>query len=144
MAAHTLDPAQFRAMFPAFADATKFPDATLQVYWDLATEWLGGDDGPLLCGSALQTALNYMTAHLLELSTRIAAGNAVAGPVTQATIDKVSVTIAAAPPRSEWGWWLVSTPYGAQLYAFLKLKGAGGLYIGGSPARAGFRGPRGF
>lgn len=145
MTAHTLDPAAFRAKFPEFADATKYPDATLTVFWNLGAEWLGADDGPLLCGPALQTALDYMAAHLLKLATPATGGGpTVSGAVVQAAIDKVSVTVQAPPAKSEWGWWLASTLYGASLWAFLKLKSAGGFYFGGSPARAGFRGPLGY
>lgn len=142
MADHAIDVTAFREKFPAFSDAGSYPDATLTVFWNLGAEFLGKSDGPLLCGSALQTALDYMGAHLLHLSGAQTRGDAV-GVLTQATIDKVSVSLAPPPVRSAWGHWLASSPYGMALSAFLSLQSAGGLYIGGSPARAGFRGPLG-
>jgi hypothetical protein len=66
-------------------------------------------------------------------------GGGVTGVVTGATIDKVSVQLAAPTTKSGWQYWLASTPYGMQLWAFLSIKSAGGLYIGGRPERRAFR-----
>lgn len=141
MAEHTLDIATFRLLFPAFANATTFPDAYIQAQWDMATSYLGAADGPLLCGPELQSALYLMTAHLMQLNVLVAAGGSagIGGVLTGATIDKVTVTVAAPPFKSGWSWWLAQTPYGAQLWALLTLKSAGGWYVGGLPERRAFR-----
>lgn len=152
MAEHTLDIAQFRAIFPAFANDVLFPNVRIQANWDLATAFIPAYDGVLLNGPGLQAALNFMTAHLLASSVLLAAGQT-SVVVTGATIDKVSVSMAPPPTKSGWQWWLATTPYGVQLWALLSLRSAGGYYIGGMPERYGFRrvgggfgpmGPRGF
>lgn len=141
MAEHTLDLATFRLLYPAFANPTAFPDAYIQAQWDQAVVYFGAQDGCLISGPTLQTMLNLMTAHLMALNVMLAAGGsgAAGGILTGATIDKVSVTMAAPPTMSAWGWWLAQTPYGKQLWALLKLKSAGGFFIGGRPERAAFR-----
>lgn len=141
MATHTLDIVTFRLLFPEFADPTAFPDAYIQAQWDKAVSGMGDQDGWALCGPALQTALNLLTAHYMKLNLLIAAGGGagVTGVVTGATIDKVSVQMAAPPVKSGWQFWLAQTPYGTELWAFLSMKSAGGLYIGGRPERRAFR-----
>lgn len=141
MAEHTLDIATFRLLFPAFADETKFPDPYIQAQWDMATSYLGSVDGCLFGGAELQTALNLMTAHLMQLNVLIAAGGSAGtgGVLTGATIDKVTVTMAPPPFKNGWAWWLEQTPYGAQLWALLTMKSAGGFYAGGLPERRAFR-----
>lgn len=138
MAAHEIDVAAFRVSFPAFASEQAYPDATLQLRFTEATLYLGAYDGCVLSGDRLQLALNYMTAHLLASGALIAAGET-AVVVTGATIDKVQVQMAPPPAADMWQWWLLTTPYGAQLWALLKLRAAGGFYVGGSFERAAFR-----
>jgi hypothetical protein len=138
MAVHTLDPAAFRAIFPAYANVVTFPDARLQAYWDLAVSYMGDVDGCLLSGAGLQSALNFLTAHLLWLAVLSERGQS-GGVVTGSTVDKVQVMLAAPPFKDGWEFWLSQTPYGLQLWALLKVKSAGGFYIGGSPERLGFR-----
>lgn len=141
MATHTLDLATFRLLFPSFADPTKFPDAYIQAQWDMATSFLGDVDGCLLEDDALQSALNLMTAHLMAINVLLAAGGGSGGVGvgTQATIEKVSVSYAPPPFKNGWQYWLSTTPYGAQLWALLGLKSAGGWYFGGRPERVAFR-----
>lgn len=88
--------------------------------------------------SCADQLLMLMTAHLLTLSQQQAAGG-ITGQVTSATVDKVSVTIAAPPGTDAWSYWLGMTPYGLQLRALLKRCSAGGMYVGGLPERAAFR-----
>lgn len=141
MAQHTLDIPTFRLLFPPFADASKFPDAYIQAQWDSAVAFMGDVDGWALSGDKLQTALNYLTAHLMQINVILAGGGAggVAGVVTGATIDKVSVTLAAPTTKGGWQYWLSTTPYGMLLWSLLTIASAGGLYIGGRPERRAFR-----
>lgn len=138
MAQHVLDIATFRVLFPAFANETAYPDGVLNVFWGSAVAFLGDYDGCLLRGAALQSALNYMTAHLLQSDVMIRRGQTFA-VVTGSTVDKVSVTREPPPIRSMWQWWLATTPYGLQLWALLTASSAGGFYIGGRPERDAFR-----
>ena len=44
MAVVVFDPEKFRILHPAFSDEVKFPDETLQFYFDLAVEFVGNTD----------------------------------------------------------------------------------------------------
>lgn len=146
MADHSLDIPAFRLAFPAFADDTVYPDARLDVVWGLAVGYLGDADGCLLKGAAKQSALMFLTAHLLYLSSLTqpggsggSTGGASGGVLTGATVDKVQVQFAPPPFKDGWEWWLAQSPYGAELWALLKMKSAGGFYVGGLPERNAFR-----
>src|SRR4051812_28996724 len=99
MATHELDVAAFRATFPAFANAGTFPDATIQIYWDLATTYIGPNDGWGLNGSPLQSALNFMTAHLLQSNAILTAGQTAVAIVTSSKIGDVTVTTKPPPTK---------------------------------------------
>ncbi len=140
----TLDVAVFRVMFPEFASVEAYPDAVLQLRWDNeAVAFVSDENCGSLTGTKRAYAVQIMLAHLLRLSKLAAqvdaGGMQVAGVVTGATIDKVSVTLAPPPSRGEWGYWLAQTPYGAQLASYLSMQAAGGFYVGGNPERAAFR-----
>lgn len=143
---HTLDIPFFRTAFPAFSDPVKYPDARIQANWDLAVAYLGDADGCLLNGDAKQAALNFLTAHLLYLSDLTghggggaSVGGAAGGVLTGAQVDKVQVQFAPPPFKNGWDWWLMQSPYGSQLQALLRMKSAGGWYVGGLPERDAFR-----
>jgi len=139
MATLVFDVSSFRTQFPAFANVTDFPDATLQQYWDWATCYID-DNGSYgwLQGACRQLALNLMTAHLTASSVIIAGGDT-PGFATSATVDKVSVSVEPPPNPNQWQWWLATTPYGAQLLALLSARAVGGFYTGGLPERDPFR-----
>ncbi len=150
MATILYNDANFRALFPAFADVTKYPQATIQQYWDLATSYItdctrtGYYEG-FACVNRQpkqQTnALNLMTAHLLYLNTLVAAGQPT-GTLTGATIDKVSVQLQPPPAPNQWQWWLNQSPYGQQLLALLQVAAAGGrFFTSGAPVVPAFRRP---
>jgi Protein of unknown function (DUF4054) len=139
----------FRTQFPEFADTTAYPAASIQVFWTMATVFIGASGCPCgaLSGDALTLALNYMTAQLYTLSqmqtSAVAEGQApgqnLGGFETAATIDKVSVTVLAPPASDMWEWWLAQTPYGQALLALLKVLAVGGFSVGGLPERRAFR-----
>lgn len=135
--------ADFRALFPAYADSDRYPDAMLQAYWDTATAYVSDRKGGCYVGGMTaaqqKLALNQMTAHLVYLSGLIAAGNT-PGVMTGATIDKISVTMEPPPATNQWQWWLNQSPYGQQLLSLLQVASVGGFYASsGVPGRAGFR-----
>lgn len=137
---HVIDIPSFRILFPQFAGEVAYSDVTLTTFFGAAAAYLGEYDNYALHGAALQQALNLMTAHLLAIGTgAAAAGGSAGGVVTGSTIDKVSVTLMAPPARNAWQYWLAGSPYGLQLWALLKMRSAGGFYIGGLPERAAFR-----
>ncbi len=138
MAQHTLDIAAFRAMFPAFSNVTTYPDATITMWWTMATQYIYSYDTCLIEGTVLQLALNLMTAHLAQSFTMIGAGQTSA-VVTGATEGSVSVSMTPPPTKNMWQYWLATTPYGVQLMALLQSLTVGGFTIGGAPERSGFR-----
>jgi hypothetical protein len=139
MAAHAFDLAQFQARFPELA---ALAGVTSGVYWDMATQFMSPEDGCMLTGNVLQFGLELLTAHLAKLGQNAAAGNP-AGPITSAAEGSVNVALAPPPFSTGWQFWLSSTGYGAQLWALLQVQTAGGLYVGGSLERQGFRGAGG-
>ena len=138
MAQHTLDIAAFRAMFPAFADTTKFPDASITGWWTMGNQYIYSYDNCLITGDTLQLALNLMTAHLAQSFTMIGKGTN-PGIVTAATEGSVNVSMMPPPVKNGWQYWLATTPYGIQLWALLQSLTAGGFTIGGLPETSGFR-----
>lgn len=140
MATHTFNVAAFRAQFPAFADTTKYPDALLSGYFQMATCFVSPNDSCMFADDCLQLALNLMTAHLATVYTPDASGALPGiGIITSATIDKVSVTSQVPKSDDAWRAFLYRTPYGLQLVAMLQSHAAGGWMVGGSIERQGFK-----
>jgi len=141
MSTITLDPAAFRALFPQFADATKWPDAALSIQFGAATGYVSADTYGDMPVAARTNALYLMTAHLLALGVIIAQNNysGQVGVVQGAVVDHVQITLTPPPVKSQWQWWLNTTPYGAQLLGLLDAQAAGGFLVGGLPERAAFR-----
>lgn len=127
-----------RGQFPQFADAIAYPDVALQANYDMATGYVSPDAFGDMTQAVTTHAVNIMTAHLLALSALIASGRGV-GVVIGAQVDHVNITLAPPPVRSQWRYWLNSTPYGSQLVALLEAQAVGGFYVGGLPERAAFR-----
>lgn len=132
------DIVQFREMYTQFSDTNLFPDTALNNYWDVATCFVSDNDCGYLNGKCRQTAINLMTAHLLALSLIQNRGK-VTGLMQSATISMVTVSLTPPPIPNQWQWWLNQTSYGQQLLALLQGAAAGGMFIGGSPERFGFR-----
>jgi Protein of unknown function (DUF4054) len=135
--------AAFRALFPAYSNATTFPQAGLQLYWSTATSYVSNRYGGCYTGGMnlqQQTqALNLMTAHLVYINGLIAGGQT-PGIMTGATIDKVNITLEPPPVPNQWQYWLQSSPYGQQLLALLQVASVGGFYASSAvPGRAGFQ-----
>lgn len=128
----SLSPANFRVLFKAFQNPVVYPDSVIQLFWDTATAYVSDRNGGCFVGAlsfAQQTlALNQMTAHLLAINDMIALGNT-PGVTTQATVDKVSVSLEPPPAKSMWQYWLQTTPYGQQLLALLQGAAVGGFFF---------------
>ncbi|CNH75861.1 Uncharacterised protein [Yersinia pseudotuberculosis] len=128
---------EFRERFPAMSDVIVFPDGLILHQSAMAQCFISV--GPTLRGDCYQMAIYLMTAHLVWSDYLIRQGQTTAGIVTGATVSKVSVSITPPPSGSAWQFWLSTSPYGLQLWAFLNIKSAGGAYIGGLPERTAFR-----
>jgi len=137
-----LDIAAFRSQFPAFNNVVSYPDATIQMYYDMSSNFVSTNDVGYLNGTSRVLALYLMTAHLLKIADGIASGNLV--QTTQSASEgSVSINFATIPLKNQWQWWLSATQYGQQLLAMLSVIATGGLYIGGSYNRAAMRKPNG-
>jgi len=71
----TFDYASFIAQCPAYSNETTYPEATLQMYWNGAINYVSdiGNFG-VIQGAARQYALNLMTAHLAYIAGLVAVG----------------------------------------------------------------------
>lgn len=137
MATLSFDYDLFIAQFPAYSNPTTYPEVTLQMYWDIATNYVSDNTVCAVLNEASQQyAINLMTAHIAYLNGLITSGQ-VPGLVQNATIDKITVGLTPPPLPNQFSWWLNLTPYGQQLYALLQVSSVGGFYIGGSPTRFG-------
>jgi hypothetical protein len=138
------NPVTFREQFPAFQCTPPISDAVLQGYFDMATAYISNRN----CGNyryiggmniAQKTqALYLMTAHLGTIARSIQTNNVV-GVLTQASIDKVAVSLEPPPSANQWQYWLNSTPYGQQLLALLQVLSVGGFYANPKPTLQAFR-----
>ena len=138
MATITLDTNTFRQMFPAFNNDANYPDATLQLYFDMASNYVSDEDYGYLRGTSRTLALYLMLAHLLMIQDAITAGNPLQ-VMNSASEGSVSIGLVAPPVKNNWQWWLSATAYGQQLLSLLSSIAVGGLYIGGDTVRYGFR-----
>lgn len=121
-----IDATKFRADFPEFADAAKYPDAAVAFWLALA--------GKLLNAQRWVDMLDFGTelfvAHQLTLAARNAkTAGAVAAPVAAKSVDKVSVTYDTSAVRLENAGHWAATNYGQQFYQLMQLAGAGGVQV---------------
>lgn len=136
------DATTFRTLFVEFSDASLFPDATLQLYWDQAICYISDISNSIISPTCLQNLVNYLTAHLAVINTSILAGDDTY-LVKSATIDKVSVSAAIPNVSDTFTWWILQTPYGKLYDALLGSLIVGGIYVGGNLGIPAFRGPTG-
>lgn len=129
--------AQFRANFPAFADAAKYPDPEVQFWLDLAYQ----QHDPARWGEILDFAVQLYVAHNLAIDgAQGASGSgsggvpgAVVGPVSSASVDKVSYSrdarIAYLPDAGSWNL----TTWGLRWYRLMRMAGAGPVQVSVPP-----------
>lgn len=132
-----LNSAEFRQIFPAFADPNTYPDTRLRASFTMATAFVSPDEYGDMALEFRPQALNLMLAHLLALGDMAAAGQT--GVVIASRVGDVQVQLQPPPERGQWRYWLNQTPYGSQLVALLEMQSAGGFYVGGLPERSAFR-----
>lgn len=121
-----IDATKFRADFPEFAGAAKYPDAMVNFWLNLAAVRLS----PTRWADMLDYGTELFVAHQLTLATRSAKnGGAVVAPVSAKSVDKVSVTYdTSAVTLDNAGHW-ATTSYGQQFWQLLMLAGAGGVQL---------------
>lgn len=143
----TMVPQTFRQMFPAFANPNPgaYPDVILDMWFDNATSIMSADNWGALRDNKRQNALYFLTAHLMQLAKNAAENEgSTTGIVTEASVDKIRVSIQPPPNTSQLQWWLNQTNYGSTLYQMLSAATVGGFYAGGSPELSAFRRVGGF
>ena len=120
----------FRNQFPAFENTTIFPPAQLEGWWTMATAYINIDNNYFwnFKTKQLQLAVDLMCAHLAASFTLINAGIPTV-VVTGTTEGSVTVSMQPPPTMTAYGWWLATTPYGAQLRALLRVVGNIGLFV---------------
>jgi hypothetical protein len=113
--------AQFRAILPAFSDATKYPDVTVQFNLDLAADSLN----PLYWGARLTYGIVYYAAHYLAANGAVvtdAQGNPVGttasmqvqGLVTSRSVGGMSKSVDVNMGSTDGGGAFNTTQYGRQ------------------------------
>jgi hypothetical protein len=120
------DVAEFRLSFPEFANVLVYPDAMLQRYWNQATCYISDMNCGWLKDACRRLALDLMLAHLLNIFLLIQSGQT-SILIKGSTIDKITVNLEMPPLNNGWQWWLMTTPYGQQLWALLQARSVGGL-----------------
>ena len=128
----TVTVAEFRTLYPEFADPVKYPDAVLADTLDLATCYISTRNYGALQDKCRKRAIYLLTAHLQTLKDMIAAGKTQVTVTSGASIDKVSVTLAMPPMNSQTQWWFNISAYGSSLLGLLEIKATPGFYVGGS------------
>jgi hypothetical protein len=136
----TYNDTDFRTQLPFFANTSTYPQANLQEFFNLATEYVSAQTSPLFAVAGQQSALYLMTAHLQALYTAIVANlGAAPGVTVNATIDKIKVQIQPPPSKTAFTYWLNQSPWGQQLLALLSVNSVGGYSMGGRPGLGAFR-----
>lgn len=125
----TVTPASFRGDFPEFADTTKFPDASIAFWLNVAglqlnaTRW----------GTMLDYGTELFVAHNVTLQARnakVAATGGIAGqvtgPVASESVGPVSVGYDTGAATIDGGGAWNLTTYGILLLQMAEMIGAGG------------------
>ena len=135
MAGVGFDPEKFRILHPAFSDEVKFPDDTLQFYFDLAVEFVGNTDAdsfaPYDPDNKIYTRerlLDLVTCHLLTLSQQ---PNGQVGRIASATQGSVSTSFDLLKTNTFVGDWWAQTQCGAMYWTLTaKYRIGGRVYPG--------------
>lgn len=126
-----MTPSEFRAIFPAFASTTAFPDESIQYRLTLADAVISPDVWvePVI----LEHAKGLYAAHFLALYGSVAVGGdgtgsmaaGSSGVISSKSVDGASVSFdTGAFTFADAGFWN-STPYGRELWNLFTLFGAG-------------------
>lgn len=135
----TLTVARFRVLCPEFANAVKYPDELLNLWLEIAQEYISPVSGLNLGGTSRALAIYLMAAILVKSSALSNSGSSIAaedgaGITTSASIDRVSVSKTLPDfGKSEFKYLVLKyPPYGEQLLALLNAKKAAGIFVNGS------------
>lgn len=124
--------ADFRSVFPEFTNATVYPDASIQMWLDVAVNFVSEErwKSSYKLGIMLWTAHNVLVSKKNERAVRNGlAGSVVSGPLSFKSVDKVSGSYSNSAASIEGAGDYNLTPYGTRFKRLLRLFGAGALHI---------------
>ena len=129
----TATPHTFRQHFPEFSDGAKYGDPVIAYWLAVAYKMINADRW----GDMTDTGAELYAAHNIVIEARAAAeaeNGAVpgggTGPINSKSIDRVSIGYDTSAAIEEGaGHWNL-TVYGTRYFRFMKLFGAGPLYVG--------------
>lgn len=136
---------EFRQDYPEFT-VEKYPDAAVNSKINLAYCYISNQAGQAITDDCRTQAIELMVAHLLTLGSGSANGESGggAGLATSTKIGDISVTLAQPVIKSQWQYWINSTPYGQQYYALLMSHASVPRYRGGTMERVFWTSKRGW
>ena len=125
-----VDIAAFRAVFPEFGDAAKYPDAQVQYYLDFAVQSLR----PEAWRNLLERGTGLFVAHYLAMSAISRAGTAPGrgqlGIVASKSVGPASISYdnSAISAQADAGHWAL-TSYGLMYWELMRMVGTGGWQL---------------
>lgn len=125
-----VDIATFRAVFPEFGDAAKYPDAQVQYYLDFAVQSLR----PEAWRNLLERGTGLFVAHYLSMSAISRAGTIPGrgqlGIVASKSVGPASISYdnSAISAQADAGHWAL-TSYGLMYWELMRMVGTGGWQL---------------
>lgn len=125
-----VDIAAFRAVFPEFGDAAKYPDAQVQYYLDFAVQSLR----PEAWRNLLERGTGLFVAHYLAMSAISRAGTVPGrgqlGIVASKSVGPASISYdnSAISAQADAGHWAL-TSYGLMYWELMRMVGTGGWQL---------------
>ena len=125
-----VDIATFRAVFPEFVDAAKYPDAQVQYYLDFAVQSLR----PEAWRNLLERGTGLFVAHYLAMSAISRAGTIPGrgqlGIVASKSVGPASISYdnSAISAQADAGHWAL-TSYGLMYWELMRMVGTGGWQL---------------
>lgn len=125
-----VDTATFRAVFPEFVDAAKYPDAQVQYYLDFAVQSLR----PEAWRNLLERGTGLFVAHYLAMSAISRAGTIPGrgqlGIVASKSVGPASISYdnSAISAQADAGHWAL-TSYGLMYWELMRMVGTGGWQL---------------
>ena len=125
-----VDISTFRAVFPEFGDAAKYPDAQVQYYLDFAVQSLR----PEAWRNLLERGTGLFVAHYLAMSAISRAGTVPGrgqlGIVASKSVGPASISYdnSAISAQADAGHWAL-TSYGLMYWELMRMVGTGGWQL---------------
>ena len=125
-----VDIATFRAVFPEFVDAAKYPDVQVQYYLDFAVQSLR----PEAWRNLLERGTGLFVAHYLAMSAVSGSGaipgRGQLGIVASKSVGPASISYdnSAISAQADAGHWAL-TSYGLMYWELMRMVGTGGWQL---------------